>query len=368
LKEIAIIGHEPIDLKKLEIWLMPKIPKGIRALGTVGKRAINVALLLYRKQTNQWIKDVKSQMDSYDDFDKLELTPLSDKIRNTIERTLLLSYLMGNGFAEEDKEIIERQERQAEFIVSFVVKRQLPEKQYSFAIVTGIDWRITGFDAALQLLKRKTVIPAKVFKAASAWIKSIAFSVQRLEDLNAIRLIKESIKSSIDSGVVFRDWKNMVLPDIFKKAGYIRSKALELTPWHLETIFRTNQASVYNSARFENFMRDRNVAAIEYRAVLDDRTRPEHESLDGFIAPKDAPIWGSIYPPNGYNCRCTVVPVTRYGLQTGRQKISLIDDKIKDAVRDVHPDFQGKANLKAIDARLKKVEASKIKEIDEIKI
>lgn len=347
---------------------MPKIPKGIRALETIGTRAINVALPLYRKQTDQWIKDVKSQMESYDDFDKLELTPLSDKIKNTIERTLLLSYLMGNGFAEDDKADIERGENQSEFIFNFIAKRKLPERKYNFAITTGINWKITGFDAARELLKKKTVIPAKVFKAASAWIKSIAFSVQRLEDLNAIRLIKQSIKSSIDSGVVFRDWKDMVLPDIFKKAGYIKSKALKLTPWHLETVFRTNQASVYNSARFENFMRDRNIAAMEYRAVLDDRTRPEHEALDGFIAPKDAPIWGSIYPPNEYNCRCTVVPVTIAGLKSGRQKISPVDDNIKDAASKVHPDFQGKANLKAIDARLKKAEAVKIKEIGNIKI
>lgn len=345
---------------------MPKIPKGIRALETIGARAINVALPLYRKQTDQWIKDVDSQMESYDDFDKLELTPLSDKIKNTIERTLLLSYLMGNGFAEDDKGIAERKDNQAEFIFSFIAKRKLPERKYSFAITTGIDWRITGFDSALELLKRKDVIPAKIFKAAVNWVKSITFSVQRLEDLNAIRLIKESIKSSIDSGVVFRDWENMVLPDIFRKAGYL--KGPELTPSHLETVFRTNQASVYNSARFENFIRDRNIAAMEYRAVLDDRTRPEHEGLDGFIAPKDAPIWGSIYPPNGYNCRCTVVPVTIAGIKSGRQKISPINDDIKDAASKVHPDFQGKANLKAIDNRLKEAEAIKIKEIGEIKI
>jgi len=347
---------------------VPKISKGIRALETIGTRAINVAIPLYGKQTNQWIKDVESQMESYDDFDKLELTPLSDKIRNTIERTLLLSYLIGNGFAEEDKEIEEKKDSQSGFIFDFIAKRQIQERQYDFAIVTKIDWRITGFDRALELLKNKTVIPAKVFKAASAWIKSIAFSVQRLEDLNAIRLIKESIKSSIDSGVVFRDWKNMVLPDIFRKAGYIKSKALKLEPWHLETVFRTNQSSVYNSARFENFTRDQNIAAMEYRAVLDDRTRPEHEALDGFIAPKDAPIWADIYPPNEYSCRCTVVPVTIAGLKSGRQKISTITPKINTAKSGVHPDFRGKANLKAIDARLKKAEKVKIKEIDKIEI
>lgn len=46
--------------------------------------------------------------------------------------------------------------------------------------------------------------------------------------------------------------------------------------------------------------------ALVYQAVLDDRTRPEHAELHGATYPVDHVFWDSYYPPNGWNCRCTV--------------------------------------------------------------
>jgi uncharacterized protein with gpF-like domain len=45
--------------------------------------------------------------------------------------------------------------------------------------------------------------------------------------------------------------------------------------------------------------------------VGDDRVRPEHEVLDQFTARADDPVWMKIYPPNGFNCRCSVVPILK---------------------------------------------------------
>lgn len=47
---------------------------------------------------------------------------------------------------------------------------------------------------------------------------------------------------------------------------------------------------------------------LEYRTVGDDRVRPQHAVLDKLIRPSTDPIWNTIYPPNAWNCRCTVVP------------------------------------------------------------
>lgn len=49
---------------------------------------------------------------------------------------------------------------------------------------------------------------------------------------------------------------------------------------------------------------------LRYNAINDDRTRPHHKAMDGFVAPAFSPIWQTWYPPNGYNCRCTVESVT----------------------------------------------------------
>lgn len=45
---------------------------------------------------------------------------------------------------------------------------------------------------------------------------------------------------------------------------------------------------------------------LEYDAVNDDRTRPEHAALDKIVRTVGDSFWNNNYPPNGWRCRCTV--------------------------------------------------------------
>ena len=49
----------------------------------------------------------------------------------------------------------------------------------------------------------------------------------------------------------------------------------------------------------------------EYMTARDERVRRTHRLLDGVILPADDIRWKKIYPPNGWNCRCTVIGRTR---------------------------------------------------------
>lgn len=49
----------------------------------------------------------------------------------------------------------------------------------------------------------------------------------------------------------------------------------------------------------------------EYTSARDARVRYTHRLLDGVILPFNDPRWTKIYPPNGWNCRCTVINRTR---------------------------------------------------------
>jgi SPP1 gp7 family putative phage head morphogenesis protein len=82
--------------------------------------------------------------------------------------------------------------------------------------------------------------------------------------------------------------------------------------FQLEAIFRTQLQTAYGAAKWEG-EQDPALQAIlwgyKYVTVGDDRVRPEHAGLEGTTLPKDNPIWDSIYPPNGWCCRCQAIPL-----------------------------------------------------------
>ncbi|KKN77716.1 hypothetical protein LCGC14_0356900 [marine sediment metagenome] len=79
-----------------------------------------------------------------------------------------------------------------------------------------------------------------------------------------------------------------------------------------ETLVRTQTQLAYNAGRWQADQ-DPVIQEIlwgyEYVAITDDRVRPEHEAFDGTILPKEDPFWKTNWPPNGWNCRCTTIPL-----------------------------------------------------------
>lgn len=61
--------------------------------------------------------------------------------------------------------------------------------------------------------------------------------------------------------------------------------------------------SSYLAARWQEYDDD---DILVYRTAGDSRVRDAHRALDGVARPKSDPFWNTYYPPNGWNCRCTV--------------------------------------------------------------
>ena len=80
---------------------------------------------------------------------------------------------------------------------------------------------------------------------------------------------------------------------------------------YLRAEYNFIHASAEMAAKWEGFMEDGDRYNLQYRTQRDDRVRPEHAALDGTTLPPSDPFWESYYPPNGWNCRCTVVQVRR---------------------------------------------------------
>lgn len=82
---------------------------------------------------------------------------------------------------------------------------------------------------------------------------------------------------------------------------------------HIGTVVRTTTFEAVNEARYSMFT-DPDVAdfveALEYSAVMDGKTTPICEYMDGHIHPADDEVWTSYRPPLHFNCRSLLVAVT----------------------------------------------------------
>ena len=80
---------------------------------------------------------------------------------------------------------------------------------------------------------------------------------------------------------------------------------------YLHAEYNFVQASAEMAAKWEQYSEDGDRYLLQYRTAHDDKVRPEHAALDRITLPMGDPFWESYYPPNGWNCRCTVVQVRR---------------------------------------------------------
>ena len=83
--------------------------------------------------------------------------------------------------------------------------------------------------------------------------------------------------------------------------------------------------SAQMAAKWERFMEDGDRYNLQYRTVCDAKVRPEHAALHGVTLPITDSFWEEYYPPNGWNCRCTVVQVhkSKYAVTDHEEAMSL---------------------------------------------
>lgn len=80
---------------------------------------------------------------------------------------------------------------------------------------------------------------------------------------------------------------------------------------YLRAEYNFAQASAEMAGKWERIEEDGDEYLLQYRTAGDDKVRPEHASLNGVTLPPSDSFWDEYYPPNGWNCRCSVAQVRR---------------------------------------------------------
>ncbi|MBE2895464.1 minor capsid protein [Pasteurellaceae bacterium HPA106] len=175
-------------------------------------------------------------------------------------------------------------------------------------------------EKALEFLRSKYAVLNDVDDVAM--LNSVRGKAARIANLSSLEMTKDIYQSLIDAhenGIAFGQWKKEMLAH-FKRKGWVAyyDKGYQLadpktgehfgTPWRLNTIYRTNTQSAYSAQRYQQQRDNADSRPYwQYTAVNDNRTRPSHSAMNGLVYRYDDPFWDTFYPPNGFNCRCSVI-------------------------------------------------------------
>jgi SPP1 gp7 family putative phage head morphogenesis protein len=147
-----------------------------------------------------------------------------------------------------------------------------------------------------------------------------AFTVAKIAKLDLLRSIHVSLLDAMAEGKPFAQWQAELRPEL-EAAGWWgkvadedltgTAKPIMVGPRRLRTIYDTNLRMARSSALWDRIQAQKDLLPyLRYSAVLDRRTRPLHRAWHGTILPVDHPWWQAHFPPNGWNCRCTVIQLS----------------------------------------------------------
>ncbi len=165
---------------------------------------------------------------------------------------------------------------------------------------------------------------AKGYKITQNWsdlwqeAQARAFTVSGVTRLDVLQDIRDQVQAGIEGKITERDFIKNLEPSLRAKGWWgpqvqVDPQTMEAriartgSPWRLKTIYRTNLQTAYMAGRYRQMMENTKFRPFwQYVAVMDEKTRPAHAAMNGLVFRFDDPFWDHFYPPNGFNCRCTV--------------------------------------------------------------
>jgi SPP1 gp7 family putative phage head morphogenesis protein len=202
-----------------------------------------------------------------------------------------------------------------------------------------------------------------------------AFTVAGVIQMDVLKDIHQSILKGQQQGTALSQFKADIIPTLISKGWYEKKvvqyqgkeKTVDLSaPWRLKLIYNVNMRTSMMAGRYKA-MTD---AALlrpywRYRTVGDAKVRDEHARLNGKIFHHKDRFWDKYYPPNGWNCRCSVDSVSKSEFNRKNMKLDYGDDPENKIVTDDGWDYNpAKKDFKPDYSSYPPKMASKLKELE----
>jgi SPP1 gp7 family putative phage head morphogenesis protein len=192
-------------------------------------------------------------------------------------------------------------------ISTYLVGRRVPRSSAEQRFASGFDFSIGNKkpEQAIAFLRGKDPMPIEAYRQLDAAGKAHAFSTAILEQDYMIAEFQKAVTDALESGQSFAEFKSYIDTGFMENSGIVVDP---LKAYHLQTVYRTNLQSAYLAGQWGSIEELSDVFThLQYSAILDERTRPDHAAQDGKVYPTNHAFWNDWYPSNGYNCRCGVI-------------------------------------------------------------
>ncbi len=159
-----------------------------------------------------------------------------------------------------------------------------------------------------------------------------AFVVAKMVRGDLLKEVHDSLERAIANGTPFEKWKKEIVPKlegewIGKTVGELwdelpdeekanrdkpegKEREKVINAHRLKTIYEVNMRVANARERYKQLEdRKESLPYWQYVSLKDNRTRASHFEARDLVFRHDDVFWETHYPPNGWNCRCYVVPV-----------------------------------------------------------
>ncbi|URA10549.1 phage portal protein family protein [Thermospira aquatica] len=192
----------------------------------------------------------------------------------------------------------------------------------------------------INFLKMKVPLSKDDYNKLPDKYKNYGFTVARYQEEDKVAEVLDKLIKAKEHGLSYKDFK--------KSIGKVKID---------DSVYFQNVRNAQMSAKYQMLKENTDIYPYwQYVAIMDGRTRPSHVQLNGKVYRADDQIWNTIYPPNGFGCRCTVRPLSEEMIKEKGLK-----------VEDHPPDFTPDEGFNNVGEDLKWIETKQNEAVQEEK-
>jgi SPP1 gp7 family putative phage head morphogenesis protein len=175
---------------------------------------------------------------------------------------------------------------------------------------------------AITFLRNKINVPTATWTDLWQEEHSVGFTVAGATQKALVSDFHDAVNKAVADGTTLEEFRKD-FDRIVAQYGWDYNGGRD---WRSRIIFDTNMSTAYAAGRWQQIQQVKQQRPYLRYVHLEGQAhpRPEHAAWHNTILPVDDPWWQTHYPPNGWNCHCTVESLNerdlaRYGLSVSAQ-------------------------------------------------